>query len=116
MNLTAENLETIWIVIVVVGVASCWITQEILFRRIKKLNYEKWVAIGEPALITALLSPSMSKFGKAAKTFNYFLKGDIELDSDSRILNLKKLVKTIYLVLAFAVGVFILAVFIINPE
>ncbi|HRH24121.1 MAG TPA: hypothetical protein PK109_00830 [Candidatus Paceibacterota bacterium] len=115
MDLTAQNLEVVWITIIVLSCLSCWTTQEILFRRIKKLNYEKWVEIGEPGFISAL-SPNLSKFKKAFKTLRYFTKGDTVLDSDPKTLKLKKLVKTVYLAVLIVVVAFFVAVFIINPE
>ncbi len=103
--MSEANLEIIWITIIVLSCVSAWTAQGILFRKIKKNYYHKWLEIGEPGWKTALSFDS-SKFKKGLLTLKYFFKGDSILDSDYGVRKLKNITKLVYLAILILIIIF----------
>jgi hypothetical protein len=113
--MSANELQTIWIIIIVLSCASAWTVQEKLFQKIKKLYYQKWIEIGEPGWKTSM-SMDTSKFRKVFLTLNYFLKGDSVLDQDIEIRKLKNTTKLVYFLILAVVIIFFITVVIFEPQ
>ncbi len=80
----------LWIIVCVFS----WYWQNILYKRLRVTHYHKWVELGEPDIFSIITNFGISPIKRLRMMFRvlrFIFKGDVELDSDEKIRNVRKI-------------------------